>query len=169
MMSDKIDLRKARMDNDDLRIENAALKKQLENQNGGWCDPYCFAGIKKDEEIARLKSLVEATETDLFEQKKKRRRLVKENENLSISIKGMASGKVNLDKSYQDLEKLYDRLEKANAALVKRWAELGEWVNANSKDIHRNLMTYGHEDTSIRYDAICDVIEKMKELEADSK
>ena len=54
--------------------------------------------------------------------------LKKENENLSASIKGMASGKANLDKSYQELEGLYGRLEKANAALVKRWEDLGEWV-----------------------------------------
>ena len=36
--------------------------------------------------------------------------LKKENENLSASIKGMASGKANLDKSYQELEGLYGRL-----------------------------------------------------------
>ena len=75
-------------------------------------------------ENVRLRSLVEATETDLFEQKKKRRRLEKENENLSASIKGMASAKVNLNESYQDLEKLYERLEKENAALVKENEEL---------------------------------------------
>ena len=72
-----------------------------------------------NEANSRLKSLVEATETDLFEQKKKRRRLEKENaalkkenEDVSVSIKGMAGGKVNLNKSYQDLEGLYERLEK---------------------------------------------------------
>ena len=46
-------------------------------------------------------------------------KLKKENENLSASIKGMASGKVNLDKDYQDLEGLYGRLE-------KRWNTLKE-------------------------------------------
>jgi len=59
-------------------------------------------------ENVRLRSLVEATEIDLFEQKKKRRRLEKENENLSASIKGMASGKA----------------KKENAALVKENEEL---------------------------------------------
>ena len=54
--------------------------------------------------------------------------LKKENENLSMSIKGMASGKANLDKSYQELEGLYGRLEKENAELVKRWDDLEEWV-----------------------------------------
>ena len=32
---------------------NASLKQQLKNQTQ-FCDPYCFAGIKKDEEIAEL-------------------------------------------------------------------------------------------------------------------
>ena len=72
--------------------------------------------------------------------------LKKENENLSASIKGMASGKANLDKSYQELEGLYGRLEKENAALVKRWEELGEWVKFN-----QNVIGAG------------DVLERMKQ------
>ena len=73
-------------------------------------------------ENVRLRSLVEATETDLFEQKKKRR-----------------------------------RLEKENAALVKRWEELGEWV--------KFYKGTGSGNEFYRGTIKC----KMKELEAGSK
>ena len=81
-----------------------------------------YLEIKRlNQDNARLKSLVEATETDLFDQKKKRRRLEKENaalkkenETLSISIKGVTGAKVNLNKTYQELEGLYERLEEEN-------------------------------------------------------
>ena len=51
--------------------------------NGDFCSSTCWiVGLEKDntalvKENARLRSLVEATETDLFDQKKKRRRLEK--------------------------------------------------------------------------------------------
>ena len=87
--------------------------------------------------------------------------LKKENENLSASIKGMASGKVNLNKSYQDLEGLYDRLEKTNAALVKRW----ESLKADIQLTVDNYGGYSDIDTSVAKK----VLETMEELQAGSK
>ena len=74
-------------------------------------------------ENVRLRSLVEATETDLFDQKKKRR-----------------------------------RLEKENAALVKRWADLGEHLNPETV-----------KPTYWDYLTAKSIIETMKELQAGSK
>ena len=45
------------MKKEDLIQENAALKQQLKNQTQ-FCDPYCFAAVKKDEEIAELKTII---------------------------------------------------------------------------------------------------------------
>jgi len=84
--------------------------------------------------------------------------LKKENENLSASIKGMASGKANLNESYQELEGLYDRLEKENAAHVKRWEDLGEHLNPETV-----------KPTYWDYLTAKSIIETMKELQAGSK
>ena len=91
--------------------------------------------------------------------------LKKENENLSASIKGMASGKANLDKSYQELEGLYGRLEKENAALVKRWDSFKEKINGYLDSTQLELMTYGYGNTATRRDCICKIIDMIKEIE----
>ena len=131
-----------------------------------------YLEIKRlNEENSRLRSLVEATETDLFDQKKKRRRLEKENDNLSMSIKGMASGKANLDKSYQELEKLYGRLEGENAELVKRWADLELYCRTNiawykDQDSYDKRCPGTYRDSC---EALDDVLAEMEELQAGSK
>ena len=83
--------------------------------------------------------------------------LEKENKNLSMSIKGMASAKVNLNNAYQELEGLYERLEKENAELVKRWDGL-------KADIQLTLDNYGgyaEVDTTVAKK----VLQTMKDLE----
>ena len=95
-------------------------------------------------ENVRLRSLVEATETDLFDQKKRRRRLEqenaalkKENKNLSISIQGVTGAKVNLNNAYQELEGLYERLEKKFKAADECCTEREITILAQIKEIEK--------------------------------
>ncbi len=97
--------------------------------------------------------------------------LKKENENLSASIKGMASGKANLDKGYQELEGLYERLEKDNAAHVKRWEDLELYCRTNiawykDQDSYDKRCPGTYRDSC---EALDDVLAEMEELQAGSK
>ena len=120
------------------------------------------ADLEKDSKKAYMLEIdFESIDGTLSMANNKINRLEEENENLSASIKGMASGKANLNESYQELEGLYDRLEKANAALVKRW----ESLKADIQLTVDNYGGYSDIDTSVAKK----VLETMEELQAGSK
>ena len=112
MMSDVTKKLNQHMPHDDFMAECNAIDIYVED-------------LEKDSKKAYMLEIdFESIDGTLSMANNKINRLEEENENLSMGIKGMARAKVNLNESYQDLEKLYERLEKENAALVKENEEL---------------------------------------------
>jgi len=107
-----------------MKCKQCTTEYYLPLKGDGYSDKYCSESCY----IVNLEDDLLLQDSTIAKFEEENAELKKENENLSASIKGMASGKVNLNKSYQDLEGLYERLEKENAELKANWADLKVYI-----------------------------------------